>query len=442
MELAESVITGDRRFAASRAVLRREPPRMSSGSLGEDIPALVSATLGLDHSVLPVQGPPGTGKTFRGARMVIAALKAGHRVGITAPSHAAIHNFLRDIEACAVKQGRTFTGIYKGEGYDSLHGLVDQTDANDKVTADHQLVAGTAWLFARPEHREAFRLVFIDEAGQFALANAAAISLAAESLVLLGDPQQLPQVTQSDHPEGSGASVLEHFLDGASTIAPEKGVLLTESWRMHPDVCAFVSEQSYDSRLHSRPDCALRRVEAPVGAISGVGLRALAVEHQGRSQASPEEADAIATACRDLLVGATVTDDEEKTARLVAGDILVVAPYNLAVRTIRDRVPDGVRVGTVDRFQGQQAPVVFYAMTSSAGEEVPRGIDFLFDAHRLNVAISRAECLAILVHSPRLLDADCRTLNAMELVDGVCRFVEMATSITPLADPLLGRVES
>jgi uncharacterized protein len=210
---------------------------------------------------------------------------------------------------------------------------------------------------------------------------------------------------------------------------------------MHPDVCAFVSERSYDSRLHSRPECANRRVDAPVGAISGVGLRALPVEHEGRSQASPEEADAIAAACRHLLLGATVTDDEGKTVRLVADDILVVAPYNLAVRAIRDRVPYGVRVGTVDRFQGQQAPVVFYAMTCSAGEEVPRGIDFLFDAHRLNVAVSRAQCIAILVHSPRLLDADCRSLYAMELVDGVCRFVEMATAITPLDDLVFGGVE-
>jgi uncharacterized protein len=252
--------------------------------------------------------------------------------------------------------------------------------------------------------------------------------------VLLGDPQQLPQVTQAPHPGGSGASVLEHLLAGASTIAPGNGVLLTESWRMHPDVCAFVSERSYDSRLRSRVECAARGVDAPAGAISGVGLRALAVEHEGRSQASPEEADTIAAACSDLLrPGSTVTDDHGVTRPLAADDILVVAPYNLAVRCIRERVPDGVQVGTVDRFQGQQAPIVFYAMTCSAGEDVPRGIDFLFDAHRLNVAISRAQCLAVLVHSPRLLDANCSTLEAMGLVDGVCRFVEMAQPVLDAA---------
>lgn len=220
--------------------------------------------------------------------------------------------------------------------------------------------------------------------------------------------------------------MLEHLLQGVSTIPADRGVLLTESWRMHPDVCDFVSEHSYDKHLRSRDACAGRRVDAPVGALSGTGLRLLEVEHERRSQSSPEEAKAIAAACRELLGGGTVTDDQGNTAPLPAGDIMVVAPYNLAVRTIGDAVPAGVRVGTVDRFQGQQAAVVFYALTCSSGEDVPRGLDFLFDANRLNVAVSRAECLAVLVHSPRLLDADCRTLEAMRLVDGACRFVEMA----------------
>jgi predicted RecB family nuclease len=427
MALATGILAGQDRFQAVRALLRRDPPALASRELGEDIDALVSATLGLDHSVLPVQGPPGTGKTFRGARMIVAALTAGRRVGITAPSHAAVQNLLADVERCAHEQSRTFTGIYKGEGYDSPHGLIDECDENDDITDEHQLVAGTAWLFARAQHREGFDLLFIDEAGQFALADAAAVGLAAENLVLLGDPQQLPQVTQSDHPGGSGGSVLEHVLDGQQTIPPGRGVLLTETWRMHPDVCAFVSERSYDGRLHSRDACARRRITASQGALTGSGLRSIPVEHAGRSQASPEEASAIAAACSDLLAGATVTDDDGHTRALVEPDILIVAPYNLSVHCIRERVPAGVRVGTVDRFQGQQAPVVFYAMTCSAGEDVPRGVDFLFDAHRLNVAVSRAQCLAVLAYSPRLLDTDCNSLETMALVDGACRYLELAT---------------
>ena len=424
VELAESVLAGDDRYAAARAMLRRDPPRLPPRLLREDEAGLIEATLALDRSLLPVQGPPGTGKTYRAARMIVAALAAGRRVAVTAQSHAAIQNVLREVEKHA--SGTSFSGIYKGAGYASPRGLIEETDSNEAVTADHQLVGGTAWLFARPEHRAAFDLIFIDEAGQFALANAAAVSVAAASAVLLGDPQQLPQVNQADHPGGAGASVLEHLLDGASTMLPGKGVLLTESWRMHPDVCAFVSERSYDSRLRSRAACGGRTVTARSGEITGTGLRAIAVEHEGRSQASPEEAEAIAAACRDLLAASTVTDDEGRTRALEPADVLVVAPYNLAARCIRDRVPAGVRVGTVDRFQGQEAPVVFYAMTCSSGDDVPRGLDFLFDAHRLNVAVSRAQCIAVLVHSPRLLDADCPTLEAMELVDGVCRFVELA----------------
>ena len=428
MALASSVLAEDGRFRCVRALLRREVPQLASGALGEDVESLSSAALGLDHSLLPVPGPPGTGKTFRGARMIVAALEADRRVGITAQSHAAIQNMLHDVEDCAAERRFSFAGIYKGDGYASKHGIVDTADDNDDVTEEHQLVAGTSWLFARPEHRERFDLLFVDEAGQLALASTAAAGLAAKNLVFLGDPQQLPQVTQSEHPGGSGASVLEHLLQGAAVIEGDRGVLLTESWRMHPAVCEFVSERSYDSRLRSRGACARRRVEA-AGPLSAAGLRTLEVEHEGRSQSSPEEARAIAGACETLLDGGSVVDDKGRTKVLQPSDIMVVAPYNLAVRRIQEEVSDGVRVGTVDRFQGQQAAVVFYALTCSSGQDIPRGIEFLFDAHRLNVAVSRAECLAVLVHNPALLDVDCPTLEAMALVDGVCRFVEMAESV-------------
>jgi uncharacterized protein len=431
IELAQRVLDDDpTAFTAALELLRGSPPR-TSAPLGEDVDSLVAAVLGLDLSILPVQGPPGTGKTYRAARVVVAALAVGKRVGITAPSHAAIQNVLDAVEEFAHEEGQEFSGIYKpGEGgsYEGPHGMVGVAKDNDDVTDEFRLVAGTSWLFARPEHRSAFDLVLVDEAGQFPLASAVAVGLAAKNMVLLGDPQQLPQVTQADHPDGSGASVLEHLLDGEQTIREDRGVLLVESWRMHPDICTFVSERSYDERLGSLADCARRRVDAP-GAISGVGLRTMPIEHEGRSQSSPEEAEAIATACAELLSGSTVTDRKGEQRTLVPRDILVVAPYNLAVREIEASVPDGVQVGTVDRFQGKEAPVVFYAMTCSAGEDVPRGMEFLFDAHRFNVAISRAQCLAVLVHSPRLLDADCPTLRAMELVDGVCRFVELAKPV-------------
>jgi uncharacterized protein len=432
-ELARAVLAGGHDHLAARSLLRRERPRLNAGSFYQhgDAPTseeLCEATLALDGSHLVVQGPPGTGKTYQGARMVLAALRAGRRVGVTAQSHAAIQNLLDAIEDYAQEVGHRFDGVYKGHGYESAHGLVAVVDDNKDVTNEHDLVAGTAWLFAREQHRGRFDLLVVDEAGQFALANAAAVALAARNVVLLGDPQQLPQVTQAAHPGSSGASVLEHLLAGEPTIPRDRGFFLAESWRMHPDVCAFVSERSYDGRLGSRNACALRRIGAP-GALHGAGLRFLPVTHKDCSQRSPEEAQAIAAACAQLLDGGKVTDEDGVVRPLEAADIMVVAPYNLAVTCIRSAVPDGVQVGTVDKFQGREAPVVFFAMTCSSGEDVPRGLDFLFSRNRLNVAISRAQCLAVLVASPRLLDADCRTLEAMELVDGACRFVEMATQV-------------
>ncbi len=426
-DVARSVLAGDGGYAAVRSVLRRDRP-LAGRPLGEDLDALSEATVALEGTHLAIQGPPGTGKTFRAARMIVAALRAGRRVAVTAPSHAAIHNLLDATEDFAHRSGHPLRGLYKGQGYDSPHGLIETVDDNEKADTDHELIAGTPWLLARDEHRGRFDLLVVDEAGQFALANLVAAGACAGAIVLLGDPQQLPQVTQAQHPGDSGRSTLEHLLGGADTIHPDSGVLLTESWRMHPDICAFVSERSYDGRLRSREGCARRRVDAP-GALTGAGLRVLEVAHEGCSQASEPEADAIAAACRDLLAG-TVTESDGSTRAMRPDDVMVVAAYNLAVRTIADRVPPGVQVGTVDRFQGREAAVVFFAMTCSSGHDVPRGLDFLFSRNRFNVAISRAQAMAVLVHSPALLHAECRDLEDMELVDGACRFVELAAPAT------------
>lgn len=328
MTLSHSLLEADGRFAVSRALLRREPPRLASRALGEDVATLREATLGLDQTILPVQGPPGTGKTYRGARMIVAALAAGRRVGVTAQSHAEVQNLIGEVERAAYEEGLAFSGAYKGASYQSPHGMIEEVEENSGVTAGHRLVAGTAWLFARDEHHEKFDLLFIDEAGQFALADAVAVSLAANNLVLLGDPQQLPQVTQADHPAGSGNSVLEHLLADAKTIVPPKGVLLTESWRMHPAVCSFVSEHSYDSRLHSRTECSDRRVDG-AGRLVGTGLRTVAVGHDGRSQSSPEEAAVIAELASELLDGTSVTDDRGAVRPLDPSDILIVARTTL-----------------------------------------------------------------------------------------------------------------
>ena len=289
-----------------------------------------------------------------------------------------------------------------------------------------QLIAGTSWLFAREAMRGAVDVLVIDEAGQVALADALAMAQAARSVVLLGDPQQLAHVSQGTHPRGSGASVLEHLLGARDTVAPEDGILLNRTWRMHPDVCAFVSEAMYDGLLEPVEACAARRVEAP-GELDGTGVRFVAVEHEGNRQTAPEESQAIAAIVERLLADGRLAGFEDRdTDRVTLDDILVVAPYNAQVRCLRAALPDGARIGTVDKFQGQEAPIVLFSMTSSTGEDVPRGMDFLFSKNRLNVAVSRAQCLAIVVASPALLTTRCNTVEQMRLINALCQFADLA----------------
>jgi uncharacterized protein len=261
-------------------------------------------------------------------------------------------------------------------------------------------------------------VLLVDEAGQLALADVLAAGTSARSLVLLGDPNQLPRVSQGAHPEGADLSVLQHLLGERATVPDDRGLFLAETWRLRPELCAFTSQAYYDGLLRHAPVTETRCVEEWTGPIH------VPVEHAGRGQSSTEEAGAIARAVRGLL-GLSFRDGAT-TRPLGEADILVVAPYNAQVRHLRARLPDGVRVGTVDKFQGQQAPVVLVSMASSTAEEAPRGLGFAFDRHRFNVATSRAQCAAVLVCSPRLLDADCRTVEQMRLVGAVCRFVELA----------------
>ena len=259
-----------------------------------------------------------------------------------------------------------------------------------------------------------------------ALADAVAVGTSARNIILLGDPQQLPHVTQNVHPDGAGCSVLEHLLGDAATVAEDRGLFLAQSWRMHPDICRFVSAHSYEGRLVSASDCTLQRVSSP--GLSGAGLRYIAVDHRHNSQHSREEAEAIAAEVERLLRGGTCTGRNGRTRPLTPADILVVAPYNMQVRCLREMPPDEVEVGTVDKFQGREAAVVFFSMASSSGDDVPRGLEFLFNRNRFNVAVSRAKCLSVVVCSPRLLEARCRTVDQMRLVNAVAGFVESASA--------------
>ena len=373
-------------------------------------------------SYLFVQGPPGSGKTYTGARRAVELMQRGERVGVTALSHKAIQKFLEEVESAALEAGYSFRGRKKSSSADSefTGRFIDSSGQNADMLGDElQLIAGTSFLFAREELDGHVDTLFVDEGGQIALADAIAVGTAARKIILLGDPNQLPQVSQGAHPPGANASVLSHLLGEDETVRPGMGEFLEHTWRMRPEVNVFISETFYEGRLEPSEVCETRLL------ADGNGLRFVAVEHEGHRTASPEEAGAVAAEISRLL--GTPYTDEDVTRALVPADIVIVAPYNAQVRCLRQAIPDTrIRIGTVDKFQGQEAPVVFYSMASSSGEDVPRGLDFLFSRNRLNVAISRAKCLAYLVACPRLLDASCRTVEQMRLANALCRFVEQA----------------
>ena len=416
--------------AARDILLRGRPRRAARGAeplrrTGERATdAARRLVLELQGGCLPIQGPPGTGKTYTGAEMAVDLVLAGKKVGVVAQSHAVIANFLDEIWRRADARGVVVQISQRatpdqGEG-DARTGRVESGDVRAALSSGIQVVGGTSFLFAREDVAGAFDVLFIDEAGQFALANAIAVAGAAQNLVLLGDPNQLAQPSQGAHPVGSAASVLEHMLGDDVTIAEDAGLFLDRTWRLRPEICAFVSEAFYESRLEPTPDTAGRSV---VGMSNG--LRFEPVEHIGNKIESEEEAERVRRLIDELL--GTEWSDGESTRRIALEDILVVAPYNAQVELLRVRLPIGARIGTVDKFQGQEAPVTIYSMASSSPEDAPRGMDFLYSRNRLNVAVSRAQGLAIVVASPALFRVRCKTPKQMRQANALCLFVEMAT---------------
>jgi uncharacterized protein len=296
----------------------------------------------------------------------------------------------------------------------------------DAIEEGVDVVAGTAWLWSRQEMAGAVDVLFVDEAGQMSLANVLAVSQAASSMVLLGDPQQLDQPRKGIHPPGADVSAMAHLLNGEATIGSAQGMFLAETWRLHPDVCDFTSEVFYEGRLQSRPENRNQRLNTR-GDLDGTGLRFVPVHHAGNQSESPEEAGRVALIVNTLLRNqSTWTNKNGGTVPLGPEDILIVSPYNAQVSAIGGRLDGRAKVGTVDKFQGQQAPVVIYSMATSTPEDAPRGMEFLYSLNRLNVAVSRAQCLAVIVASPALFQVQCKTPRQMELANAFCRYLELA----------------
>ena len=432
--VAEAVL-GAKASGVAGEILTGSLPRFlpgtgpANGVLGYSLDEIYNQVANLDRSFLAIQGPPGTGKTWTGARIVRHLVESGMRVGITAFSHKAIDNLLAETVNVFEETGdlSKLSAVCRGnQPADGVSPSVSYAKANPQCAKpEYNVVAGTTWLFSSTAMRtNPVDVLVIDEAGQLGLADAMAAATSATSVVLLGDPQQLPQVAQALHPAGSGASVLEYVLGGDATIGPDRGVFLAETRRMHPDICTFISDNFYDSRLHSHPGCAVQTTD------HGTGLRWIRSVHNDRSTESPEEA-AIVVDTITGLIGSNWTDVEGVQRPLDVSDFIVVAPYNDQVNLIGRHLDasthaSGVRVGTVDKFQGQEAPVVLFSMATSDATLVPRTADFLFSRNRLNVALSRARCLAYLICPDDLLASRARDVEKMKLISTLCAFVEEA----------------
>ena len=427
-------------YRAAVNLLLRQPP--SVGALrhdGEDtLEAASRIALALDGDVLAIQGPPGTGKTYTGGEIICDLVENGLNVGVTAVSHKVIVNLLESAAARASERGLAIRIVHRSKGeYEGDLG-VERIESYD--TIEHELAIGeidvlgaTAWCWSRPDFKQSVDVLVVDEAGQMSLANVLSVAPAGQSLILLGDPQQLEQPLQSSHPEGSDVSALYHWLAGAATMPANRGLFLADTYRLHPEIAHFTSEVYYQGRVNARPGTERQRIDPRHGQESpfvGAGLRYVPVEHSGSQARSPEEVQVIARLVDDLISRCDWTDSIETTRPLTEDDILVVAPYNAQVSALREAIPGlADRIGTVDRFQGQEAPVVIYSMTSSSAEDAPRGMEFLYNRFRFNVATSRARALCVLVGSPALFRPECRTPSQMRMANGFCRYRELATEI-------------
>jgi len=428
-------------------LLLANAPRLKRGAFarrdGESSLDFAKRTvLALDRSILPIQGPPGAGKTYTGARMIVECVRKGLKVGITAVTHKVIRKLLEDAAKAASEEGMTLSCVQrvkeKGPEVPGIEEVTDNADVLEALTGGRaQVGAGTAWLWSREEYAGALDVLFVDEAGQASLANVLAMSQAARNVVLLGDPQQLQQPQRGTHPEGTDASALQHLLGDHKTIPDDRGIFLRETYRLAPSICRLTSELFYEGRLRSKEGLE-KQVLSGVPPYQLNGLWFEPVEHDGNRDSSSEEVAAVEAIVDGLLKkGSRWTDKDGKSKQLSAADILVVAPFNRQVNRLQEALDSrGIRVGTVDRFQGQEAAVVIYSMATSRPEDAPRGMEFLYDLNRLNVATSRARCACILVASPRLLEPECKTPRQMRLANAMCRYVELsAESATMRSGP-------
>ena len=419
------------RYQAGRELLLRSTRLpIESLQINEQSNAAIMQVMGLNHDVLPIQGPPGTGKSHTAAQMIISLIKEGKKIGVTALSHKVITSLLEKVNKAAAKEKITVRIVQKvNELADSEDPDWIKTKSNQEVIETIQqkfnIAAGTSFMWARPEFFESVDFLFVDEAGQLSLIDTLALSHAGKNLVLMGDPQQLKQPQKGSHPEGTEVSALEHILQEHKTISAEKGLFLETTWRMHPAINNYISELFYDNKLHTKPDTANQRLEGS-SSYPEPGLYIELVNHEGNQNSSEEEVEKVVSIV-DGLLGNNVywVDYDKQKHKLTPDHIKIISPYNAQVELLKATLPN-LQIGTVDKFQGQEAPVIIFSMATSTPENAPRGMEFLDSLNRFNVAVSRARAIFILVASPSLFEPACKSTQQMQLANSLCRLMEMA----------------
>ena len=422
------------RYRTARDLLINLPPRISSIPSENDDPQKLAVEWCalLNQGVLPIQGPPGTGKSHTGAEMILALIRSGKKIGITALSHKVITGLMKKVLNAAEGSNIEIRAMQKvSDKSVNPDPRIIEEKQNEVIAASLQsskvnLVGGSSWLWSRADMAASVDVLFVDAPGQLALIDTVAVSPAATNLFLLGDPQQLQQPQQGSHPDGTEVSALQHILNEHQTIPADKGIFLDTTWRMHPSICAFVSELFYESRLGPKEDLINQRIDGDPE-FEGAGLFYRPVSHEGNQSSSREEAEFVRDLIAKLTDGKIVyTDREKKTRILTVNDIKVITPYNAQVNLLSTMLPNGIQIGTVDKFQGQEAPVIIFSMATSSPMDAARGMEFLYSRNRFNVAVSRARTTFILVASPKLFEPDCKNVEQMKLANAFSRFLEVA----------------
>ncbi len=440
----ESSLRKEKKYAATYDILNKSHPNIKNLKQGSNIIAnndfLEESFTAVDlmqNTYLYFQGPPGVGKTFTAAYIIKELIKKSKKIGISANSHKVIFNLLKKVEELSMKENLNFTGFHKpgstaekryedskfikntGRIKVGTKQYVDQMEEEFKKM-EANLFSGTAWCFSRPICDQKLDYIFIDEAGQLSIADVVAISLSAKNIVIIGDQMQLSSPSSATHPDESGRSVPEYLLENRDTVSPEKGIFIDKTRRLHSKICNFISESFYDGRLQNFKFTNERKIKylKKENSLPETGIVMIDPRHKENCRQKSEEEGIIVKSLYKKFLGCVFEDKENNIKRKIeVKDILTVAPFNVQVNHLKSVLPENSRVGTIDIFQGQEAPISIISMTSSDAESLPRNVDFFFSRNRLNVAVSRSQCLAIIIMNKKLLEINCKKVEHIRLVN-------------------------